>query len=589
MTNKIQSLNELRDNPEPEEKFDYSGGIYKINEKGVFHIGFDKEGNETSPLWLSSPIKIKALTRDSGGKEWGRLLEWKDKDGRLHDWAMPIELLQGDGLEVRKELSGAGLSVAPSIKARNLFNMFLQIWPVERRARCTQKLGWHNGFYVMPGLSIGDDSETVVFQNQSPVEPAFEESGSLEEWRENVAALAVGNTRLVFSVSAAFAGPLLQVLNIEGGGFHFRGGSSSGKTTTLYSACSVWGGHDFKRSWKATGNAIEGQAALHNDNLLILDEIKEANPFEVGQTAYMLANGQGKGRANKSGLARKAATWRLIFLSSGELSLPDLMKSAGQRAYAGQEVRIVDIPSDAGAGMGMFQEIHGQKSPGAFADHMNDMTAKFHGVAGVTFLKGLHENKAEITETAKELINEFVEELAIPETAAQAGRVARRFALVAVAGEIVSAMGITGWSQDEAKKAAKECFQSWLKNRGGYQNQEETTILNQVKAFFEAHESSRFESITGSDEQKIINRVGFWRYRGDNKEYLVFPEAFKNEVCKGLDYKESVKVLKKAGWLEVGREKASQVVHIAGKLEDQNGNPIAKRRFYVFNSCLWGS
>ncbi|SUG64782.1 Phage DNA primase [Salmonella enterica subsp. enterica] len=62
-------------------------------------------------------------------------------------------------------------------------------------------------------------------------------------------------------------------------------------------AASVCGGTDYWHSWRATGNALEGIASRHNDALLPLDELREVDPREAGMIAYMLANGQGKGRA----------------------------------------------------------------------------------------------------------------------------------------------------------------------------------------------------------------------------------------------------------------------------------------------------
>ena len=49
------------------------------------------------------------------------------------------------------------------------------------------------------------------------------------------------------------------------GGFHFRGGSSIGKTTTLQIAASVWGNRDFIRSWRATSGfpRASSWAAVH--------------------------------------------------------------------------------------------------------------------------------------------------------------------------------------------------------------------------------------------------------------------------------------------------------------------------------------
>jgi putative DNA primase/helicase len=69
----------------------------------------------------------------------------------------------------------------------------------------------------------------------------FKQAGTLEDWRANVAALAVGNSRLTFALSAAFAGGLCWLHPNVSGGFHWAGGSSLGKSALLYSAASLCG------------------------------------------------------------------------------------------------------------------------------------------------------------------------------------------------------------------------------------------------------------------------------------------------------------------------------------------------------------
>ena len=64
---------------------------------------------------------------------------------------------------------------------------------------------------------------------------------------------------------------------------------------------------------------------------------------------------------------------------------------------------------------------------------------------------------------------------------------AQRFAIVAAAGELATAFGLTGWKQEEAERAAKQCFADWLKARGHKGNAEPTAMLKQVRAFLEAH------------------------------------------------------------------------------------------------------
>ena len=145
---------------------------------------------------------------------------------------------------------------------------------------------------------------------------------------------------------------------MEGGGFSFEGGSSSGKTTALQVAASVWGGPVHVKSWRLTDNALESVATLHNDGLLILDEVGQVNARVLSEAAYMLANGSGKSRSGRDGSLRRSHVWRLIFLSSGELGLADKLAESGMKSKAGQEVRFVGLPVDKT----MLTALHGLPS-----------------------------------------------------------------------------------------------------------------------------------------------------------------------------------------------------------------------------------
>lgn len=124
--------------------------------------------------------------------------------------------------------------------------------------------------------------------------PALSIAGTVDDWRDSVSRLASGNSRLIFALSAAFASSLVKMMGEDFGGFHFRGTSSSGKTTALKMAASVWGDPaTYPRLWRTTANGLEGLAALHNDGLLILDKLSQIDPKEAGEAAYLLANGQG--------------------------------------------------------------------------------------------------------------------------------------------------------------------------------------------------------------------------------------------------------------------------------------------------------
>lgn len=565
---------------DPVKSCKYGGGRFEVGKGGVSFIGKDNEGNDKAPVWVCSSLDVLAKTRDNKSGEWGRLLAWLDDDRVAHQWAMPLELLEGDGGDMRRELARLGVHTATSKTARDLLAAYVKVWPVQHRARCVDRLGWHGQVYITPSGVIGTCDESVVFQNAHAIEPAMCVSSTAQAWRDSVAALAAGNSRIVFAVSVAFAGALAGITGEDSGGFHLRGKSSSGKSTALKVAASVWGDPTtYVRQWRATSNGLEGLASLHNDGLLILDELEQVDPREAGEAAYMLGNGQGKARASRTGTARASQRWRLLFLSSGENSLAAHMARSGKKANAGQEIRLADFDADAGCDMGVIENLHGHVTPAAAVLAIKDAAAKNHGAVGLAWLQCVVTDRMKLVDFIQGGIRQFVGAVVPAGAAGQVERVARRFGLVAVAGEMATHYGLTGWTEGEAEKAAKACFASWLEGFGGTGNREERATLEQVRAFFEAHGSSRFESVDATENQRILNRAGFYRGDGGVREFLVLPEAFKREVCTGLDTRAATALLVKAGWLQPGNDgKTAQKPRLPG---------LGPTRCYVFTGRMW--
>lgn len=545
--------NGVADDTDKTRKCDFAGGHFELTSQGVVYQGADNGGKPPPKSWICAPLHVKAATRDAKSSDWGRLLEWQDRDGVIHQWAMPLELLQGDCLEIRKALARRGLAIATSRKARELLTSYLQVWPVDTFVRCTARMGWHGNVYVTPSESIGKTDEIVMFQHTQAIEPALATAGTVSDWRDNVAALAAGNSRVAFALAVAFAGPLVKIVAEDSGGFHLRGASSTGKTTALEAAASVWGNpRMYMRRWRATTNGLEGLALLHNDGVLILDELSQIDPREAGQAAYMLANGQGKNRANQSGAARESARWRVLVLSSGEEPLEALIARAGGRVNAGQDIRLADIEADAGANMGAFELLHDRPNPGALALAIRDASARYHGAVGIEWLRRIVADLDTLPIIIADGVRQFIDENVPANASAQVHRVARRFALVAVAGQLATHYGLTGWAEAEADEAAQKCFAAWLANFGT-ESHEDGALINQVRGFLDAHGASRFEKMDSPNEQKTINRVGYYRIRDGIPEYLVLPGAFATEVCKGFSQSHAAKVLIEAGMLIAGK------------------------------------
>lgn len=540
--------------------------FFSVEDSGVWYHAF-KDGVALAAQWICSELQVSARSRDGANGEWGYLLEFPDLDGQMKRWAMPASMLAGDGAGYRATLLSMGLRIGAGMTAKNLLSVYIQTEETDMRVRCTDRIGWHDGVYVLPDCTIGESDELVMFQAAGHVVSQFKQRGTLPEWRENVAVHCRGNSRMLFCVSTAFAAPLMHLAKISSGGFHIYGDSSSGKSTAVKVAGSVFGGKDYPRNWHTTGTSLESTATQHSDALLLLDEIAQVDPKVVGDIVYMLANEMGKGRGTQMATARKVATWRVLFLSDGEVSLANHMEQVGKGTKAGHEVRMAHITADAGRGLGVYETLHDFDSGAALSDHLVKMSHRFYGTAGMALIEYAVRDAEEISEGLIAGIAELVKEMCPSDSHGQVSRVAARFALVGLSGELATSAGITGWEAGEAIAAARTCFVSWLDGRGGNGNVEHASILRQVSGFFQAHGSARFTQwhrSTDDHAPNTINRAGFRRMitaegtainsnedhhkaygdvvhpdesAGVVQEYYVMPEVFRNEICKGFNHK----------------------------------------------------
>lgn len=558
-----------------------AGDPFALDEGGVYYLEYDREGGKHRRVWIATPLEVTAIANEPGGAGFGYLLEFPDRRGVRRRWVMPAAMRAGDGAECRRMLLHLGVDFDDSSRARSLLMRYIRTRQPGNQAIYTERTGWFlqggRAAYVLPHETIGESDEPVLFQSDSPLENAYAVRGDVGAWRAGIGAACAGNTRLVFAVCCGLAAPLLRLAGMESGGFHLRGDSTDGKTTALRVAASVFGTPDLMQRWRATDNAMEGMAAQRNDGLLLLDELSQVDGKAAGEIAYMLANGQGKVRSTKSAAPRPVLKWTVLWLSTGEVRLADRMaEGGGARTRTGQELRMVDIPANPGAGLGVFDTIHGEDTAADFAALVAKQAADCHGAVGRAFLERATHNPVELGDRVSCKTAALSKEWLPPGASGQVARVARRFALVAVAGELATKAGMTGWPDGEATRAARACFDAWLGERGGVGNGEEMEALRQVRRFIEANGEARFSPWEragdahapktmaragfrrglGSDGKPLANPVDGWRPPSEPAkphayEYYVLPEAFRAEICAGLDYRAVARTLKARGCLLV--------------------------------------
>ena len=572
-------------------------GQFLIRPKGVFWNRKDDE----DPFFFCSYIKPVGLARTVHGESYSLVFEMEDPDRRKKPLVLPLESLQAAGGEVaRIEFARRGGHFGAGIRTRQAFSDFCNaIMSKSRnlpRVTLVQQTGWLRlkdiSLFVLADKVIGNGgAEEVILQSPETLSLDNALKGKLQDWQERIGKYCVWNSRLLLAVSVAFAGPLLELLNKESGGLHFVGVSSLGKSTLLNVAASVMGEpRAIVRTMNATAVSFEIQASLANDAALLLDELGEAPPEQIGGVIYKLSNGVGKGRADTSANGKERRTWRTIFMTTGETDLESMMKAAGKRTYAGQVLRHANVSADTGA-HGVFECLHDFSNGAAMSEHLRQEVMNCYGAPFRLFLDKLVEERnrqqVKLQERLHEITSRFKVKAVPSEADGQVARVANRFALIAAAGELATEYGVTGWPKDEAFDGVLVCFYAWLERRGTSGKVEEEALVQQVEAFFEQHGESRFapmeaEGVKGP-ARPVINRAGFRRVvavsmpsGSSATEYFVLPSAFR-EMVAGFDQKWSAGILAARGLLRVGKEKSSVSVNLPG---------MGKSRCYHFPALI---
>jgi putative DNA primase/helicase len=575
-----------------------AGGVelpygYVLDAEGLWFEVPGKKG-EKIKVRVSSAFEPMGEARDPDGGSWGIVIRFRDPDGRIKTEVVSRAALVSEGAGVKARLAGEGLMIVPGRGQYDRFTSCLAELRCTRRITLVNATGWAPGDrFVLPSRVIGPPgAEQVLFTGDAGA-LHYRAAGTLQGWRDGVAAKASGNPLLLLALSIGFAGPLLRPLGLEGGGFHLRGGSSNGKTTLGLAAGSIWGGGGplgSAHSWRATANALEMIAYGHSETLLVLDELALVAPEEAGQAAYALATGQGKARSKTDGQLRKRSEWRAMMLSTGEIGLADHIRSSrrGDRAMAGQELRLLDIAADAGKGMGVWEELHSAGGPAEMSDALKAATRDHYGHAGPAFLEQFVHDIEDAKKIGGEVMAAFMAKAKRPDDHGQVHRAALRFALVAAAGELASAFGVTSWAAGEPAEAILGLFNRWADAFGRDAPREERDVLRTLKGAIE-QDLSRFANL-GEDrgaeweepasdragEARSLKTLGFRHVAGPDTYYL-FHDAGWAEVFRGFDLRFAAQTLLEAGYLEKGDGK-----HMKKQKKVQSQN----RRFYWVKAAI---
>lgn len=518
------------------------------------------------------------------------------EDGHFQQLSIPTGDLHTDPNIIINLLCSRGLYIKHGLHKQVI--SYLNTYRPEDKGLLTDKIGWHGDTYTLPDKHFGERKNIFVDERKLMQSEHLHSKGSLEEWQEHIGKYLVGNPALIFGVGMAFAPILMNDLKIESGGIHFFGNSSTGKTTMVTIANSIWAAPRWKNTWRSTDNGLEGLCCSHNDAFMVLDEIGQCTPEVVGKSVYMIANETAKLRANRKGDLKEIRNWRTFFVSDGEVSVEQMISEYTNKVKAGQLVRLLDVPlqfkdaitTDDGT-PSVYHNLHGFKDITEFSKHFHKQSTKYYGTPIRSFLQWY--SKSRTPEFLEELARQYrlsvnkLEEHCTQNYGSCSSQVKRgieRFALVLLALFLVGESEILPIEASFCIESVTRIFDLWIKGRGTTASLENKQILERVKLFIDRYsQTSKFidyDSEIGSINHSEI--LGFQKKIGDETEWYLTPEVFKNILCReiGSDVKKIVEVLKCAGVLRSGEKKTTITA---------NPKSLGKKmRFYVLTDEILG-
>ena len=551
-----------------------------------------KKGEDFIERFVSSLIIVIAEARDNASSSWGKVVCFNDRDGVEKRLYVRNRDICTDGKAIIKALVEEGLQVSTDTRMVDALLHYINLAPPheEKRAICTDRIGWHGNIYLLPDNSVLGSADRRVVYTGAPIGSHHATKGTLEEWQYQVAVLCKGNSMLTLGLCITFASVLLRRFKIESGGFHLYGESSTGKSTTLYVAASVCGEPEEQiKSWHSTVAGAEARAKQCNDSLMINDELHQTTPKEAGAAAYKLFNGKGKVRSSILCDARPVAEWRLNCLSSGEIAYASFIKDGGTNVRAGQAVRMVDISADMEMGFGVFENIHDSVDSHEFAELLKKRCSNYYGTPIRAFINEVINCSDQLEQAFADVKARFFTDFIPAGSESQVQRVATKFALAAFAGEFATEKGITGWGASDGYDAIGRTFTKWLGSRGTTGQLEAERSLEQVKYFLLRHGMSRFIPASvvpaggykqDTPDRTYNNMAGYRITNNDNAyEFIVFPEVYINEMCAGLNPQTVTKAVADRGFIELDP---------AGKSQVRRRLPgLGQMRVYHFNAKMF--
>jgi putative DNA primase/helicase len=484
---------------------------------GVFFLAPDTDSQPGERTRLSDPLRLVAVaTRDRVVK---RVVEFRGLNGRQTVLLDETNRYERRG-EFLRPLTEAGFRSNPSIKTLERLREAIYSCHDESPAQLVNRPGWTCERYIDGcGIQTGviDDHGAQLFYDGDLHRRNWKRSGDLGSWQRQVAQPCEPFPILRFALAVAFAGALLGPTAGEPTIFHLCGRSSTGKSTAGHIAASVWSDDSHAgvyRSWRATGNGLEQLCMIHHDGFMVLDELDQIHPSELGGAIYMIANGEGKERDMRFAKGVRASdnkSWRLMVLSTGEVSPQELIERERGKYQLGHAMRMPVIPLDEAAGVLAGGPILATADASQLLKALANGARTQCGTAGREWIARLNADSQEgvLRDVLASLRAAILQALVCDEGSSQQ-RLRDRIVTVALAGELAIEHAILPWQKGAAIAACKYVWELMVDSESVRRADEDRLIVARVQRNLQPTSHVQPDDVYASSEELSRAVEGLW-------------------------------------------------------------------------------
>ncbi|MEW6352355.1 MAG: DUF927 domain-containing protein [Thermodesulfobacteriota bacterium] len=536
---------------------------YFLNDDRTIHEVENSDGEPELHTIAFAPILITGHLYDEEEGVSSLRVEWKRPTG----WRKAI-VDRGVVLDARRSVCLASLDFPISSENSRAVVRYLASFEAANyaslpRARISSRLGWQGikgalGFLwgrtlinshgeILQTNDLDDHQSSdwrknsIAFRGQTAgddqIAAAYRSKGTLDAWI-NAVRLLDGFPRAQLAVYAAFVPPLLPILEAPNFIIDWCGRTSTGKTTTLRVAASVWGRPEEYHpesvisTWDTTKVWTERASSILNGLPLILDDTKRVrHPNQVAELLYAIASGRGRGRGN---LKSTAVTrhWRTVLLSSGEAPATSFTQDGGTRT---RSIEVRGLP------FGRSDE-----TSGAIVNQLSLAIKSNYGHAGPLFIRWLIQNKDRWAHFAEDYLRRADEYAKGGSN--EAGRLAQYAATIDMAAALVHEALDRPWSFKSPLDVLWKDIAREARDAAG-----EARTLQELYAWACRHETSFYGRHRTSDDGKPLYPKGesFGRWdAGEKWDFIAFSPDVMRRVLKEIGHQQPDGIL--AGWRERG-------------------------------------